>query len=131
MTETWVRRSLWIACPFNLFAALVFAFPSSAIGQQLGLPHSVNPLYLSLVSLFVGLFGLTYGWLARRPTIDRPLLGLGSIGKFGAFLIALTLWLDDAVPEVVVLVALGDLAFAALWFNWLLSSRGRLSDRDI
>ena len=125
MTETVVQRSLWLACPFNLIAAFVFAFPSSGIGQRLGLPQSVSPLYLSLVSLFVGLFGLAYGWLARQPRIDRPLLGFGSIGKFGAFLIALALWFQGAVADVVVVVALGDLAFAALWFSWLLSSRDR------
>jgi hypothetical protein len=125
MTETAVRKSLWLACPFNLLAAFVFAFPSSTIGQQLGLPQSVSPLYLSLVSLFVALFGLAYGWLARQKAIDRPLLGLGSIGKSGAFLIALTLWLQAEVTGAVVLVALGDLAFAALWFSWLLSSRSQ------
>jgi len=124
LSETTIRFSLWLACTFNLLAAVVFAFPSSAIGQQLGLPRSVSPLYASLVALFVALFGLAYGWLARRAVIDRPMLGLGSIGKFAAFTVAAALWLAGAIPSVVVLVAMGDLAFAALWFSWLRSERG-------
>jgi hypothetical protein len=124
MNEATIRWSLRLACPFNLLAAVVFAFPSSAVGQQLGLPENVSPLYSWLVALFVALFGFAYGWLAAQPVIDRPLLGLGSIGKFGAFLAAFFLWLAAAVPGVVVLFALGDLAFAGLWFSWLLSSRG-------
>jgi hypothetical protein len=125
MTETTIRWSLWVACPLNLLAAIVFAFPSSAIGQQLGLPAHVSPLYTSLVALFVALFGVAYGWLARSSTIDRPMLAFGSIGKFGAFLVAASLWLAAVVPAVVALIALGDLVFAVLWFSWLRSSRGQ------
>lgn len=125
MTETTIRVSLWLACPFNLMAALVFAFPSSTIGQQLGLPDHVHPLYSLLVALFVGLFGFVYAWLARRRAIDQPLLALGSVGKLGAFLIAGFLYLTGVVPGIVAFVALGDLAFAALWLSWLLSGRGQ------
>jgi hypothetical protein len=125
MTDTAIRWSLWLACPFNLVAAGVFAFPSSAIGRQLGLPEQVSPLYSWLVALFVALFGIAYAWLAQRPSIDRPMLALGSIGKLGAFLVALSLWLEAAVPGLIVLVALGDLAFATLWFGWLYNGRGK------
>ena len=124
MTEATIRWSLRLACPFNLAAAVVLAFPSSAVGHRLGLPESISPLYSCLVALFVVLFGFAYGWLAGRPVIDRPLLAFGAIGKSGAFLVVFSLWLTAAVSGAVVLVALGDLAFAGLWFSWLLSSRG-------
>ena len=125
MTDATLRLSLWLAFPFNVAAAVVFAFPSSTIGRQLGLPEHVSPLYASLVALFVALFGLTYAWLAKQPSIDRPLLALGSIGKSGAFLIALGLWIAKLVPGLLVLVAVGDLVFAGLWFRWLHTSRRR------
>jgi hypothetical protein len=118
-----VRWSLALACAFNLLAAIVFAFPSSEAGRQLGLPADVSPLYAALVALFVALFGGAYGWLARRPAIDRPLLALGAIGKLGAFIVASCLWLAAAVPGVVVVLASGDLAFAGLWFHWLHATR--------
>lgn len=125
MTDTTLRLSLWLACPFNLVAAIVFAFPSSILGRQLGLPEYVSPLYTSLVALFVALFGFTYAWLARQPSIDRPLLALGSIGKLSAFAIALGLWIAKLVPGLLVLVAVGDLVFAGSWLRWLHTSRGR------
>lgn len=119
MSERLIRSSLWLAFVFNLLAALVFAEPASALGQWVGLPASVSPVYSVMVAFFVALFGCVYAWLARRPTIDRPLLGLGCIGKSGAFLIAAILWLGGEVSGLLLLVAVGDLAFAALWFTWL------------
>jgi len=124
MTDTTIRWSLWLACPFNLAAAAVLAIPSSTAGQLLGLPDHVSPLYSSLVSLFVGLFGFTYAWLAMQPGIDRPLLTIGAIGKFVACGVVMSLWAQAAVPDVLALVGLGDLGFAALWFSWLFLSRG-------
>jgi hypothetical protein len=52
------------------------------------------------------------------------MLGFGAVGRFGASLVVISLWLTAAVSGVVVLVALGDAAFAGLWFSWLLSNRG-------
>jgi hypothetical protein len=120
MTDAAIRWSLRLACPFNLVAAVLFAWPSSGLAQALELPEFVHPLYRWLVGWFVALFGLAYGWLAAQPAIDRPLLALGATGKLGAFALALALWVHGALPGMVVVVASGDLAFAALWFGWLL-----------
>jgi len=119
MTDRLLRATLWLACPFNLLAAAVFAWPASPAGQLLGLPASVSPVYAVMVAMFVALFGCAYAWLARRPVIDRPLLALGAIGKTCAFVIALLLWLGGHVPGLLLAVALGALAFAALWFAWM------------
>jgi asparagine N-glycosylation enzyme membrane subunit Stt3 len=121
--ESTLRISLWLACPFNLFAAAVFAMPASALGRYMGLPAEVPALYVALVALFVGLFGLVYGWLAAQPLIDRPLLWLGSIGKLAAFAIAATLWLGQALPFRTAAASIGDLAFALIWLSWLRSHR--------
>jgi hypothetical protein len=119
MTDAAIRWSLRLACPFNLIAAVVFALPSADVAQALALPEFVHPLYRWLVAWFVALFGLAYGWLAMQPAIDRPLLALGAVGKLGAFVLALALWWHGAVPGIVVMVASGDLAFAAYWLGWL------------
>jgi hypothetical protein len=121
MSERLTRFSLWLAFVFNLLAAAVFATPASALGQLLGLPASVSPIYSVMVAFFVALFGCAYAWLARRPSIDRPLLALGCIGKTGAFVIATSLWARGEVSSLLFVVALGDLAFAAAWFAWLRS----------
>lgn len=113
--------SLWLALVFNLLAAAVFANPASTLGQWLGLPASVSPIYSVMVAFFVALFGCAYAWLALQPSIDRPLLALGCIGKTGAFVIAASLWVRGEVSGLLFVVALGDLAFAAVWFAWLRS----------
>lgn len=121
MSERLTRFSLWLAFVFNLLAAAVFATPASALGQWVGLPASVGPIYSVMVAFFVALFGGAYAWLARRPSIDRPLLALGCIGKTGAFVIAASLWARGEVSSLLFVVAVGDLAFAAVWFAWLRS----------
>jgi len=115
-----VRTSLWISFPFNLGAAYAFAMPSSWLGHRLGLPAQVDLLYTSMLAMLVGLFGFTYAWLALQANFSRPLLCLGAIGKTGAFLLAVVLWYGDAVAPLLLGAATGDLAFAALWFCWLL-----------
>jgi len=119
MTEKAIRWSLRVACPFNLVAAVVFALPASGLAQALALPEFVHPLYRWLVAWFVALFGGVYGWLSVQPAIDRPLLAVGAIGKLGAFVLAVALFVHGALPVMVVAVATGDLAFAALWLGWL------------
>lgn len=117
----WIRATLWVSCPFNLIAAYILAFPSSAMGQVVGLPATVPALYAALTSFLVVLFGVVYAWLATRPRIDRPLLAVSAIGKTGVFVIAFMLWLAGSGSGGVVFLASGDLALALLWFGWLKS----------
>lgn len=118
-----IRRLLWIAAVFNLGGALMFAFPAGPIGQLAGLPADVPLIYRALLTLFVLLFGGTYAWLAAQAQINRPLLALGAIGKFSAFLCVLALWLAGESRLVSVAVISGDLVFAGLFARWLWSSR--------
>lgn len=114
-----LRYTLWASFPFNLAAACLLAFPSTRIGQFAGLPESVPALYSSTLSFLVFLFGVAYAWLAMQPSINRPLLAVSAIGKSGVFAIALVLWLLNSTSGRVVVVAIGDLIFAAIWFAWL------------
>ena len=130
MNDRTLRISLWLAFVFNFVAAVTLARPASWLGQQLDLPAGVSPIYSLVAAYFVALFGVTYAWLARQSVIDRPLLGLSSVGKFGAFAITIGLWLADEVSLLVVIVTIGDLAFAALWFVWLRSANRRVQTRS-
>ena len=58
--DSWVRVTLWISFPFNLGAAYILAFPSSAMGQLAGLPTHVPAIYAALTSFLVALFGAAY-----------------------------------------------------------------------
>jgi hypothetical protein len=116
-----MRAALWASVPYNLGAAALFAFPSSAPGQLVGLPVPVPPLYGALVAVFVLLFGGAYAWLACQPIIHRPLVALAAIGKLSVFAVFVVLWLFGAAPGLGAIAAIGDLALAVVFVWWLLS----------
>lgn len=101
----------------------MFAFPANALGGFLSLAPDPGTVHALLIGFLLALFGCTYAWLARRPVIDRPLLGFFAIGKSGAFLLALALWLVGVGSGALVALASGDLALASLWFWWLFATR--------
>jgi hypothetical protein len=122
-SERLIRRVLWASAVFNLGGALLFAFPAAPPGQLAGLPPEAPPLYRATVAMFVLLFSGAYAWLASQPTIVRPMLAFGAIGKASFFLLMLAFWLLDAIPGQGLLGAAGDLALAAAMGWWLLASR--------
>jgi hypothetical protein len=123
--DKFLRRALWVSVAYNLAAAMLFAFPASSLGRLAGLPAPVPQVYSALVAFFVALFGGAYAWLARQPTIDRPLVAFAAIGKTGVFVLIFILWLLGSAPGRGVLAAVGDLALAGVFVSWLLKGRAR------
>lgn len=122
--EKLVRSTLMLSVPFNFIAAWGLSVPSSPIGKLMQLPADTPLVYAALLGYLVLLFGVAYGWLAISADINRPLLTMGVVGKAGVFFIMLALWLTHTGPGMMVLVASGDLTFAAIWGSWMLRSRG-------
>jgi hypothetical protein len=118
-----MRGALWSSVVFNFGGALLFAFPSSPLGQAAGLPTPVPPIYGALLAFFVLLFGGSYAWLALQPNIDRPLVALAAIGKGGVFGLIVVFWLRGEAPGGGVLAATGDLVLAGIFAWWLLGAR--------
>lgn len=118
-SDTFIRSVLWASAAFNLAGAMLFAFPESTISQLAGLPIPVPAFHSLLLAEFIILFGGSYAWLALQPSINRPLLAFGAIGKTGAFLLVALLWLLGQAPGRGVLAITGDLVFACLFFGWL------------
>ena len=81
-----LRPALWTAAFFNLAGAYPFAMPASSMGQFAGLPPDAPVVYRAMTALFVLLFAGAYAWLAMQPSINRPLVAFGAIGKAAAFL---------------------------------------------
>jgi hypothetical protein len=119
-----LRPALWTAAFFNLAGAYPFAMPASSMGQFAGLPPVAPVVYRAMTALFVLLFAGAYAWLAMQPSINRPLVAFGAIGKAAAFLTVVVLWLKGAVPGSGVLAMLGDILLA-LVFGWCLLDRRR------
>jgi hypothetical protein len=117
-----MRGALWLSVPYNLGAAVLLAFPGWWPGQWAGLPAPVPLADSLLLAMFVALFGGAYAWLAAREVIDRPLVGLATIGKIGACTVVVALWLAGDLPARTLLTVSGDAVFAAIFSRWLLSS---------
>jgi len=118
-----IRSALWFSVAYNCGGAFLFAFPSSAPAQLAGFPAGVPAIYRALLAFFVVLFGGAYAWLARRPTIDRPLVALSAIGKAGVFAIILLFWVLGLIPCLGVLATTGDLVLAGIFAFWLSKTR--------
>ena len=116
-----LRKILWVGVVFNAAAALMLAFPST-LGSLVGLPPTGSLFYPWLLAFFVALFGAAYAWVASQPIPHRPIIALAAIGKTGVFLIALACLLRGDIEFRTFSVAIGDLAFAILFFLWLRSS---------
>ena len=114
-----MRRALWTTAVFNVGGALLFLFPDS-LGRMAGLPAPVPGVHATLLASFVLLFGGAYAWLARQPTIDRPMVAMTAVGKTAAFVIAVGFWTMGDLPATTVMAASGDLVFAAIFVWWLL-----------
>src|SRR5262249_38046164 len=80
------------------------------------------PVYATLSAAFIALFGGSYAWLALQPTISRPLLAFGVIGKTTACVLFFALWGFGQASFLLMLGGVGDLTFAALFFLWLRAS---------
>ncbi len=122
--DIFMRGALWASVPLNLGAALLFAFPSSSVGQWAGLPPSAPPVYTAILAWFVVLFGGSYAWLACQSRIDRPLVALAAIGKTGVFVTIVVLWWTGDAPARGVVAATSDLALAAIYAWWILGQGG-------
>jgi hypothetical protein len=118
-----MRGALWVSVGYNVGGAFLFAFPSSQLGEFTGLPSPVPHVYCALIAFFVLLFAGAYAWLARQPTIDRPLVALAAIGKAGVFAVIARFWLLGEAPGRGVLAATGDLILAGIFAWWLLGAQ--------
>lgn len=117
---TLLRAALWTTAAANLAVAGLVLEPQSAFARLAGLPDEPVPaVFRVLLALFLVLFGATYAWLASRAVIDRPLLSLGAVGKTVAFVAVLGLWTMGLASARFMLLMVGDLLFATLFFAWL------------
>ncbi len=116
--ENWIRLVLWLAAFFNLVAALLFLFPDSLPGRLAGVPTPVPSIYSGLTAWLILIFGGAYAWMARGPLV-RPLLVLATIGKTGAFVVALAVALRGDIPPRLAALISGDLFLACGFAVWL------------
>jgi hypothetical protein len=118
----WMRNALFATAAMNMLAAVVFLPPAHALRALAGFPEADDPLYLTMVALFVLLFGLAYLGYALRGHADRLFIALAAVGKLSFVALLVAFWSAGAVPVQAPLSAAGDLVFGVLFFAWLYGS---------
>jgi hypothetical protein len=113
-----MRALLLASGPINATGALIFAPPFPWVRHLFGLPEGPS-LYLWIVSLWIGLFGIGYWSMGRADRVDRTFLAVGAAGKASFALLLIALAIDGQVPPPAILLGLPDLAIAGVFTSWL------------
>ena len=128
MTSTQIRALFYSAAVFNWCAAVLF-FPPTGLARLLGLlPLAGNGLFDQIALLAIFGFGIGYALVAYDPPRNRGVVVLGAVLKLGVVAIIYAHYLlGDATVRMAFLVS-GDLIYAALFLQYLRTSR---SDRGL
>lgn len=119
----WLRRALMASVPLNAFGALIMAPPFPWVRRLVGLPEPEHPVYLWLVSLWIGAFGYGYYQLARSGRPERTYLEVTAFGKATFFFAALWYWWQGSFSVLVPMGASADLALVVCFVTWLVQTR--------
>jgi hypothetical protein len=115
-----MRTVLFATAVMNLLGGVIFLPPAAGLRALAGLPPGEHALYLSIVAMFVMLFGLGYLWVAVANRPERLFITLSAVGKLTFFALLVGLWSAGSVPGTVPLTGVGDLVFGLLFVKWLL-----------
>lgn len=111
-----LRGALWASVALNALGVAVLAL--LAVGRPSPLlPVPLSPFLAGQVAFVIALFGGVYCWLAQQPTLHRPLLVVGGLGKLGFFGLSVAYAGAGVVPVQVAVSALPGLVLGAL-FLW-------------
>jgi fatty acid desaturase len=117
-----MKASLIVSGVLNMFGALLFLPASASLRSANGFPDGSHPLYLSIISSWIFLFGLCYLWLGIKGRSERLFLVTGAAGKAAFVLLAFLFAALGDIPVTTALSTLPDLVFAALFTFYLFTS---------
>lgn len=101
-----MRYLLWLAGVYNVLLGLNMVVRPEGGFESLGLPQPELMLFVQLVGLMVGVFGIGYLMVARWPLANRGVLLLGLIGKALVAVLGLAYVAQGKVPPVYLFVVL-------------------------
>jgi small multidrug resistance pump len=102
----WMRYVLWFAGAYNVLLGLNMVARPEGGFEPLGLSPPDLLLFVQLVGLMVGVFGIGYLMVARWPLENRGVLLLGIIGKALVAVLGLAYVALGKVPPIYLLVVL-------------------------
>jgi small multidrug resistance pump len=101
-----MRYVLWVAGAYNSLLGLNMVLRPESGFEQLGMSPPDLLLFVQLVGLMVGVFGISYLMVARWPLENRGVLLLGLIGKALVAILGLAYVALGKVPPIYLLVVL-------------------------
>ena len=120
MTEKTTKTLFLTAAIFNWAVGLALAFKAGLLFELFRVtPAPTEPLFLQLFAWLVVVFGIGYWWVSTDPAANAPIIKLGILGKISVFLAVLACVLMDAVSWQMLILASGDLVYAALFWRAL------------
>lgn len=117
-----IRTALWVSVVLNTLGIVVFLPPALGSSSPF-LPVEVPRYFAAQVGFTIALFGGVYAWLVMQPTINRPLVVVGGLGKLGFFLLTLAYALTGEIPMMMAVNATPDLVLASVFLWWAKGSR--------
>lgn len=119
----WFRLTLLATSILNLAGAVVFALPIYNQGVPSDLPQNVHPLYLSIVSSWILIFGIAYFWMAVTAKPERLFIAVAAAGKLTIALFFFLFWMVGDLPLTILLAGVGDILFAIAFIYWLFQTK--------
>lgn len=119
MIPTWLRRALLATAVMNALGALAFTPWGAPIRDLAALPAGTHPLYLLIIGIFVGLFGVGYLWTGLTGRADPLFIAIAAAGKLSFFGLLAAFWIAGELSVRAPLSAVGDLVFGSLFVVWL------------
>ena len=117
-----IRSALWSTVALNTLGVAVF-LPVAFGATSPFLPIAVPRFFAAQIAFTIALFGGVYAWLAVQPKINRALVVVGALGKFGFFALTLAYALAGDLPIRMAWNATPDLIFASIFLWWARASR--------
>lgn len=134
MSETWIRRGLFLAGAWNIVGGgSALLDPERHFAQMftgsLSLGDPVQAFFFRCVWINVIAWGIGYVAAAFRPAARGPVLLAGGIGKLAYFGACVALFTSGGGNTALLTAGIVDLAFAASFFHILWHARSGVTAR--
>lgn len=123
--EVYYRHLFFVGALWNWGASVVFILFYKKIFTLLGMEIPLYPSIMHLFLVLVVTFGIGYYWVSRDIQKNHDIVRMGIIGKTLVFLLFLFHSLFGNLHPLFITVGAGDLIFAVLFIEFLISSKKR------
>ena len=122
----WFRTVLFSTTLINAIGCFLL-FPFGTLPKTLrtfiGFPEPENPLYLLLISTWIGFFGAAYLWLALRKSNNLMFFSFAAMGKLSFSAAIIYFFLQNQLGPLTLLAAITDFILAILFYIYVIQKQ--------